>query len=91
MPRQIIIEFDYGTDKQLPYYRVLDFDTALFRLARDDKWMSFPLDQIDKTTRQCVHVKSARRLRRVLARIEQLLDEHRLRADARLTVVVPPT
>jgi hypothetical protein len=86
MPRQIVIECDFGSDKQPPYYRVLDFNTSLFRLARGDKWMSFPLDEIDKTTGQCVHVKSARRLRRILARIEKLVEDHGLEEIVRLTV-----
>jgi hypothetical protein len=89
MPRQIIIECDFGPDKEPPFYRVLDFNESLFRLSRNDKWMSFPLEEIDKTTGQCVHVKSARRVRQVLATIEKLIENHGLRGIARLTVVVP--
>jgi hypothetical protein len=90
MPRQIIIECDYGSGEQPPFSRVLDFNEALFRLARGDKWMSFPLSEIDKTTGQCVHVKSARRLRRVSAVIEKLIEDHNLEGIIRLTVVSPP-
>lgn len=51
MPRQIIIEFEYGSDKSPPFYRVLDFNESLFRLARKDEWTSFPLDQDHRTMR----------------------------------------
>ena len=90
MPRLIIIECDFGSDKKPPYYRVLNFNDSLFYLSRGDKWMSFPLAEIDKTTGQRVYVKSARRLRRVLAKIEKLVEDHGLDGIARLTVVVPP-
>jgi hypothetical protein len=90
MPRQIIIECDFGPDKQPPFYRVLDFNDSLFHLAQGDEWMSFPLAEIDKTSGQCVHVKSARRLRRVLAKIEKLVEDHGLERIVRLTVVTPP-
>jgi hypothetical protein len=52
--------------------------------------MLFPLAEIDKTTGQCVYVKSARRLRRVLAKIEKLVEDHGLEGIVRLRVVVPP-
>jgi hypothetical protein len=52
MPRQIIIEYDYGCDRQSLYPRVLDFNESLFGLARDDKWISLPLSEIDKTAGQ---------------------------------------
>jgi hypothetical protein len=87
MPRQVVIEFKYGSDRQSLVHRVLNFNESLFAMARVDEWMSFPLDQIDKVTGQCVSVKSARRLRRVQTKIEQLLDKHRLLKFARLSVV----
>jgi hypothetical protein len=83
MPRQIVIEVNFGTQKP-DFRRVFDFNDALYRLARGDKWMSFPLDQIDKTTGQQVAVKSARRLRRVSARVQKLMA-----GIARMTVMVP--
>ena len=88
MPRHIVVEVDFGAQKP-DFRRVFDFNDALYRLARGDKWMSFPLDQIDKTTGQQVAVKSARRLRWVAARIQKLIQEHGLVGIARLTVVVP--
>jgi len=90
MPRQIIIECDFGSGKKPPFHRVLDFNEALFRLSLNDKWMSFPLEDIDKTTGQCVHVKSARKVRTILATIEKLVEHYGLRGIARLIVVVPP-
>jgi hypothetical protein len=91
MPRHIIIEFDFGSDKHPPFHRVLNFNDSVLYLAQRDEWMSFSLDQIDKTTGQCVHVKSARKLRRVLAKIEKLVEEHGFKGIARLTVIGPPT
>jgi hypothetical protein len=89
MARQIVIEVDYGADRQWEVPRVLDFNEALYRLARDDKWMSFPLDEIDKPTGQRVAIKSARRLRRAVAEIQELLEDHGLASIVRLTVVIP--
>jgi hypothetical protein len=89
MPRQIVIEFVFGSDKQAQFSRALDFNEALFRLARDDEGVSYPRDQMDRATTQRVNVKSARRLRRVLAKIERLIQEHGLEGIACLTVVVP--
>ena len=84
MPRGIIIECDYSSGTS--FSRVLDFNEALFRLAREDKWMSFPLEEIDKTTGQRVHVKSARRLRQALSKNDKLVQKHRLEGTIRLTV-----
>jgi hypothetical protein len=70
--------------QQPPFHRVLNFNDSLLALARDDEWMSFSLDQINKTTGQRVHVKSARRLRRVLAKIEKLIEDHGFKGIARL-------
>jgi hypothetical protein len=91
MPRQIVIEFDFGSDGPPQFSRALDFNESLFRLARDDEWVSYPRDQMDRATTQRVNVKSARRLRRVLAKIEKLIRDHDLERIARVTVVVPPT
>jgi hypothetical protein len=82
-----MIEFDFGSDKDPPFHRVLNFNDSLLYLARGEEWMSFSLDQIDKSTGQGVHVKSARKLRRVLARIEKLVEEHGFKGIARLTVI----
>jgi hypothetical protein len=89
MARQIVMEFDYGADRQRDVSRVLNFNESLYNLARDDRWMSFPIGEIDKTTGQRVAVKSARQLRRVSAKIHRLLDDHGLASIARLTVVIP--
>jgi hypothetical protein len=45
---------------------------------------------MDRATTQRVSVKSARRLRRVLAKIEKQIKDHGLEGIARLTVVIPP-
>ena len=90
MPRQIIIEFDFGSDRRPPYHRVLNFNDDLLAFAQNNEWMSFSLDEIDKTTGQCVHVKSVRKLRRVLAKVEELIEDHGFKGIARLTVVTPP-
>jgi hypothetical protein len=82
MPRQIIIESAYGSSEQSLYPRNLDFNDSLFRLVRGDEWMSFSLTEIDKTTGQCVHVKSVRRVRRALARIEKPIEDHGLEGSS---------
>ena len=87
MPRQIIIKCDYSSGT--PFYQVLDFNESLFRMARDDKWMSFPLDENDKTSGQRVQVKSKRRLRQVLTMIEKLVQSHGLSGCIQLTVTAP--
>ena len=51
---------------------------------------SFPLSEIDKSTGQCVHVKSTRRVRRALARIEKLIENHKLEGIIHMIVAVPP-
>jgi len=90
MPRQIVIEFDFGADKKSDIHRVRNFNDSLYYMANQDEWMSFALDQIDKITGQRVTVKSARRLRRVSAKIEKLIEEHGFIGIARLYVVNPP-
>jgi hypothetical protein len=91
MPRQIMMEFDLGPNEPFLLHRVLNFNEAPFALARDDKWMSFPLDQVDKANGQRIDVRSARSLSRVMAKVEELIERHRLTQIARLTVVAPPT
>ena len=90
MPRQIVIEFDFGPDTRSQLSRALNFNESLFRLARDDEWVSYRREQMDRATTQRVDVRSARRLRRVVAKIEKLIQEHGLEGIARLTVVDPP-
>jgi hypothetical protein len=52
MPRQIVITFDPGAD----IHRVRNFNDSLLYIAREDDWMSFGLDQLDKATDQRVTV-----------------------------------
>jgi hypothetical protein len=56
MPREIVIEFDFGSDERPQFSRALDFNESLFRLARDDKWVSYSGDQMDRATTQRVSV-----------------------------------
>ncbi|HWE19831.1 MAG TPA: hypothetical protein VG758_22065 [Hyphomicrobiaceae bacterium] len=58
MPRQIVATFDPGAD----IHRVRNFNDSLLDIAREDDWMSFGLDQLDKATDQRVTVKSKRRV-----------------------------
>ena len=90
MVRQIIIEVDYGPGKRLDadVHRVYCFNDALYYLAKTDEWMSFSLDQIDKLTGQRIDVKSARKLRRVLAKVNRLINKQGLAGIARPKVVV---
>ncbi len=86
MTRQILIEFNFGSDKP-DIHRVRNFNDALYAMARENEAMSFGLDQIDKITGQKVKVKSARKLRRVSAKIAKLIEEHGFTGVASLAVV----
>jgi hypothetical protein len=90
MSRQIVIEFDFDTDKPLQFSHALDFNESLFRLACTEESISYSREHMDRASTQVVRVKSARRLRRALAKIEKLIEDHGLTGIARLTVVVPP-
>jgi hypothetical protein len=91
MARQIVIQFDFGDGKQPDVHRVRNFNDSLYYMAREDDCMSFSLDQLDKLTGQRVIVKSARRLRRVSAKIEKLIEDHGFVGSARLSVIIPST
>jgi hypothetical protein len=90
MARHIIIEFDFGPGGTQDIHRVRNFNDALYALAQDDEWMSFSLDQLDKLTGQRIDVKSARKLRRVVANVERLIIDHGFAGLARPSVVVSP-
>jgi hypothetical protein len=89
--RQIVIEFDFGAGNQPDIHRVRNFNDSLYYMARQHDSMVFSLDQIDKTNGQRVTVKSARRLRRVSAKIEKFIEDHGFVGIARLSVVNSPT
>ena len=69
-------------------HHVRNFNDALYALARDDEWMSFSLDQLDKLTGQKVGVKSAARVRRVMAKVERLINHHGFAGIARASMEV---
>ena len=84
MPRQIVIAFDLSADVG----RVRNFNDALFYLARENDWMSFGLDQLDKATDQRVTVKSKRRVHQALAKIEKLIAKHGFTGIAHTSLVI---
>jgi hypothetical protein len=84
MPRQIVITFDAGAD----LHRVRNFNDSLFYIAREDDWMSFGLDQLDKATDQRVTIKSKRRVHHALAKIEKLIAKHGFTGIAHTSVIV---
>jgi hypothetical protein len=84
MPRQIVITFDSGAD----IHRVRNFNDSLFYIAREDEWMSFGLDQLDKATDQRVTVKSKRRVHQALAKIEKLIAKHGFTGIAHTSVII---
>jgi hypothetical protein len=82
MARQIIIDFDSPAD----VHRVRNFGEDLYGACRDDGWASISLAEVDRATNQLrVTVRSARRVRRVAAMIEKLLERHHFTDTARLT------
>lgn len=89
MARQIVIEFDWGTGGCPDIHRVRNFNDALYSLAREHDFISFSLDQLDKLTDQRVAIKSARKVQRVSALIENLIREHGFGGIARSSVIVP--
>jgi hypothetical protein len=86
MARHIVIQFDFGPGHNPDIHRVRNFNDDLYYLAPNDEWMSFSLDQLDKLTGQRITVKSARRVRRVMAKIERLIEEHGFAGIARPSV-----
>jgi hypothetical protein len=84
MPRQIVITFDPGTD----IGRVRNFNDSLFYIARENDWMSFGLDQLDKATDQRVTVKSKRRVHQGLAKIGKLIAKHGFTGIAHTSVLI---
>jgi len=84
MPCQIVISFESGAD----IHRVRNFNDSLFYLARDDDWISFELDQLDKATDQRVTVKSKRRVHQALAKIEKLIAKHGFTGIAHTSVII---
>src|SRR5262245_51865894 len=88
MARHIVIEFDFGPGGKPDVHRVRNFNDALYALAREDEWMSFSLDQLDKLTGQKVAVKSARRVRRVIAKVERLINDHEFTGIARASMKI---
>ena len=88
MPHQIIIDFDLPVD----IHRMRNFGEDLWRACRDDGWASITLDEVDKATKQlCVTVRVARRVRRIAAMIQKLLERHYLTDTVNLTHVKTPT
>ena len=84
MPRQIVITFGPGAD----IHRVRNFNDSLFSIAREDDWMSFGLDQLDKATDQRVTVKSKRRVHQAVAKIEKLIAKHGFTGIAHTSVII---
>jgi hypothetical protein len=84
MPSQIVATFDPGAD----IHRVRNFNDSLLDIAREDDWMSFGLDQLDKATDQRVTVKSKRRVHQALAKIEKLIAKHGFTGIARASVII---
>jgi hypothetical protein len=84
MPRQIVITFDPGAD----IHRVRNFNDSLLYIAREDDWMSFGLDQLDKATDQRVTVKSKRLVHQALAKVEKLIAKHGFAGIAPTSVII---
>ena len=74
MPRQIIIAFRAPVD----LHKMRNFGEALYHACKNDGWASIALQEVDTATKELrVHVHSARRVQRISAMIEKLLEEQR--------------
>ena len=90
MAREIIIDFPTVPSIAPSVHQIRNFGEDLYRLFRDGGWASISLGDVDRATdRLSVKVQSKRQVRRVMAQIEKVLDQHLLANRARLTVVVP--
>ena len=84
---RVVIDFDPHPEREIG--KVRNFGEDLWRACRDDTggWASTSLDEADRATNQLrVTVTSARRIRRTVKMIEDLLGEHFLDRCARISV-----
>ncbi|HEV2185745.1 MAG TPA: hypothetical protein VGR70_00960 [Stellaceae bacterium] len=89
MAREIVIDFDFRADQPAggEIHRIRNF-LDLFRACGEDGWASMPLQQVDQATNQLhVAVRSKRRVRKIAALINDLLEKHFLANQARLSNV----
>jgi hypothetical protein len=93
MPRQIRIDFDLvsiETRRETAIHRVRNFHEELWMRARETGTILCSLEGIGRTTTIHVTVRSARRLRRELAKIGKLLRRHGFIGTAHIAIVEPP-
>lgn len=87
MARRIIIDFKTTPDDSDLNFKIWIFAEDLYRALRSNEPASLPLEDVDRISSQLViPVRSKRRVRRAVAVIEQVLEEHFLTQVARLLV-----
>jgi hypothetical protein len=85
--RRIIIDFKTTPDDSDLNFKIWIFAEDLYRALRSNEPASLPLEDVDRISSQLViPVRSKRRVRRAVAVIEQVLEEHFLTQVARLLV-----
>ena len=87
MPRRIVIGFDPHPERMS--HKVYFFAKDLWRACQDgtDGYATLPLaDALHVTDRLVVGVGSAKRVRRIVRMIEDLLQDHHLACCARVVV-----
>ena len=87
MAQRIVIQFDPHPERTS--HKVWIFAKALWAACRDgsDGWAHMPLGDVDAVTdRLAVTVTSAKRVRRTVKLVEELLREHFLDRCARVSV-----
>jgi len=91
MARHIVIDFTLGPDRNSDIHRIRNFGEELWAACRADGWSSISLNDVDRATDQLiVAVRSARRVRRTVQMIEELLAKHHLASIVRVTVLKTP-
>jgi hypothetical protein len=88
LAREIVIDFVFREDQEASYeiHRIRNFGEDLHRACEADGWASISWAHVDQATNQLrVTVRSKRRVRRITALINGLLDKHFLANQAKLS------
>ena len=87
MARRILIDFETTPEDADLNFKIWIFAEDLYRALRSNELASLSLDEVDRVSSQLIiPVRSKRRVRRAVAVIEGVLEQHFLTQVARLSV-----
>lgn len=87
MARHIVIDFDTTAEDSDLNFKIWIFAEDVYRAFRSNELASLSLADVDRVSSQLIiPVRSKRRVRRAVAVIEQVLEEHFLAEVARLSI-----